>query len=75
LLFAVGAVVVGEWRQFMSTATSERSQVTIRLDAVARARLEREAAQDRRPVSSLARLLIVDALADRERQGERVPNR
>ena len=59
----------------MSTATSERSQVTIRLDATTRARLEREAAQDRRPVSSLARLLIVDALADRERQGERVSNR
>jgi hypothetical protein len=39
LLFAVGAVVVGEWRQFMSTATSERSQVTIRLDAVTRAQL------------------------------------
>ena len=51
----------------MSTAPS----VTVRLDAVTRDKLEREAAQDRRPVSSLARLLIVDALRDRERQTER----
>jgi hypothetical protein len=72
LLFAVGAVVVGEWRQFMSTATSERSQVTIRLDAVTRAQLERDAAADRRPVSALARLILIDALRDRERQGGRV---
>ena len=55
----------------MSTAPS----VTVRLDAVTRDKLEREALQDRRPVSSLARLLIVDALADRERSGERVANR
>jgi hypothetical protein len=59
----------------MSTAASERSQVTVRLDGPTRARLEREAAQDRRPVSSMARLLIADALADRERHGERVLNR
>jgi hypothetical protein len=38
----------------------ERGQVTVRLDGPTRARLEREAAQDRRPVASLAR-------ADRER--------
>jgi hypothetical protein len=52
----------------MSTAPS----VTVRLDAVTRDKLEREAAQDRSPVSSMARLLIADALADRERQVERV---
>jgi hypothetical protein len=54
----------------MSTAASERSQVTIRIDPLTRARLEKEAAQDRRPVSSMARLLIADALASRERQAE-----
>jgi len=59
----------------MSTAPSERSQVTIRIDPVTRARLEREAAADRRPVSSLARLLIVDALANRERRSERQTER
>jgi hypothetical protein len=47
------------------------AQVTIRIDPVTRARLEREAAADRQPVSSLAWLLIVDALRDRERQTER----
>jgi hypothetical protein len=51
----------------MSTAPS----VTIRLDAATRHKLEREAATDRRPVSSLARLLIADALRDREKQSER----
>ena len=62
----------------MSTALNERGQVTVRLDGPTWARLEREALQDRRPVASLARLLIVDALADREagadreRQGARV---
>ena len=55
----------------MSTALNERGQVTVRLDGPTWARLEREALQDRRPVASLARLLIVDALADRERQVER----
>jgi hypothetical protein len=58
----------------MSTPASECSQVTIRLDGPTRARLLREAAQDRRPVSSMARLLIADALADRERQVERGGN-
>jgi hypothetical protein len=48
----------------MSKAQSERSQVTIRIDPLTRQRLEREAAADRRPVASLARLLIVDALRD-----------
>ena len=55
----------------MSTAPS----VSVRLDEETMARLEREALQDRRPVASLARLLIVDALADRERQGDRAVNR
>jgi hypothetical protein len=55
----------------MSTTTSERCQVTIRIDPLTRARLVREAERDRRPVSSLARLLIVDALRDRERASER----
>ena len=55
----------------MTAASSERSQVTIRIDPLTRARLEREAAADRRPVSSLARLLIVDALQARERETER----
>ena len=64
--------VSGRWRRCMSTAPSERSQVTVRLDGPTWARLEREALQDRRPVASLARLLIGDALADRERQVERV---
>jgi hypothetical protein len=54
----------------MSTAPSERSQVTIRIDPLTRARLEKEAAADRRPVSSMARLLIADALASRDRQAE-----
>jgi hypothetical protein len=56
----------------MATPASASEKVTVRLDGPTRARLEREAAQDRRPVSSMARLLIADALADRERQGERV---
>jgi hypothetical protein len=55
----------------MSTTLNERGSVTIRLDVKTMGKLAREAAQDRRPVASLARLLIVDALADRERQGER----
>jgi hypothetical protein len=55
----------------MSTAPS----VSVRLDEETMARLAREALQERRPKASLARLLIVDALADRERQGERVSTR
>jgi hypothetical protein len=52
-------------------SATENAKVTVRLDGPTRARLERDAAQNRRPVSSMARLLIADALADRERQGER----
>jgi predicted transcriptional regulator len=55
----------------MSTAPS----VSVRLDEETMARLAREALQERRPKALLARLLIVDALADRERQGERVSTR
>jgi hypothetical protein len=57
----------------MATAGSEETasaRVTIRIDARTMARLAREAAADRRPVSALARLLLVDALADRDRNGE-----
>jgi hypothetical protein len=49
-----------------------RTKITISLDERTGDRLEREALADRRSRSALARLLIVDALADRERQGERV---
>ena len=55
----------------MSTAPS----VSVRLDEETMARLAREALQERRPKASLARLLIVDALADPKRQGERVSTR
>jgi hypothetical protein len=60
----------------MATASvSASAKVTIRIDLLTRARLAAAAEADRRPVSSLARLLVEDALADRERQGERVLNR
>jgi hypothetical protein len=60
----------------MATASvSASAKVTIRIDLLTRARLAAAAEADRRPVSSLARLLVEDALADRERQGERVFNR
>jgi hypothetical protein len=52
----------------MSTATTRRPSISVRLDARTIARLEREAEADRRPVSSLIRLLLDDALRDRERQ-------
>ena len=51
------------------------TSVSVRLDEETMARLAREALQERRPKASLARLLIVDALADRERQVERVSTR
>jgi hypothetical protein len=56
----------------MSMPASEREsgKITIRIDALTRARLRLAAEQDRRPVSSLARLLIQDALADRDREQE-----
>ena len=48
-----------------------RTKITISLDERTGDRLEREALADRRSRSALARLMIQDALADRERQGER----
>ena len=48
------------------------SKIALRVEPELRDRLEAAAELDRRPVSSMARLLIADALADRERQGERV---
>ena len=55
-----------------SVSESVSAKITIRVGPSTRARLAAVAEADRRPVSSLARLLIVDALADRERQVERV---
>ena len=46
--------------------------VSVRLDEKTMDRLGREALQDRRPKASLARLILTDALRDRERQVERV---
>ena len=59
----------------MSAAPGERGQITVRLDGPTWARLEREALADRRSRSALARLIIQDALADRERQVERASTR
>lgn len=52
----------------MSAATERRASKSIRLDPPTIARLEREAAAERRPLSSLIRNLIDDALRHRERQ-------
>ena len=46
--------------------------VSVRLDEATMDRLEREAREDRRPKASLARLILTDALRDRERQVARV---
>ena len=46
-------------------ASDDGGKVTVRVDAELRARLAAEAAQDRRPVASMAKLLIEDALAAR----------
>ena len=61
----------------MSTATHEAvrtrpdGKITLRLDAETLERLERAALEDRRKVSSLARLLLIDGLEewDRATQG------
>ena len=51
----------------MATASvSENAKVTVRIDPVTRKRLVAEAAAQRRTVSSLARLLLEDALAQAE---------
>jgi len=55
----------------MSTATTRRPSISVRLDARTIARLEREAEADRRPISSLIRNLLDDALRDRERHQAR----
>jgi hypothetical protein len=49
----------------MSTP-AERAKVTVRVDAELRQRLEAEAQAERRPVASMAALLIEDALAVRQ---------
>jgi hypothetical protein len=55
-------------RMSMTTATTRRPSISVRLDARTIARLSREAEAERRPVSSLIRNLLDDALRDRERQ-------
>jgi predicted HicB family RNase H-like nuclease len=60
----------------MSTATSHRSQVTVRLDPDLLARISAAAASDRRPVSQYVRNLILDAVdGDRDRQVEHAGGR
>jgi hypothetical protein len=60
----------------MSAPLSERNQqLCVRIDAVTRRRLVAEAERDRRPIASLARLLIEDALADRDRERGREGDR
>jgi hypothetical protein len=58
----------------MSAVASETetasARVTIRVGPRTFARLRLAAEADRRPVSSLARLLLQDALADRDRDGD-----
>jgi hypothetical protein len=50
----------------MST-TARKPSISIRLDARTIAHLEREAQSERRPISSLVRNLLDDALAQRQR--------
>jgi hypothetical protein len=53
------------------TASTRRSQISIRVTDEVRLTLELAAAQDRRSISNLAELLIADALRDRgERRSE-----
>jgi hypothetical protein len=59
----------------MTKHASKSEQLAVRIDPALRAALEAAAASDRRPMSAMARLLIVDALKDRERQVERAVNR
>jgi hypothetical protein len=54
-----------------ATPTARMPSLSIRLDARTIVKLEREAAAERRPVSSLIRNLLDDALRDRERQQAR----
>jgi hypothetical protein len=48
------------------------ASLTVRIDSALRARLEREAAEDRRPLSQHVRNLLDDALRDRDRDREGV---
>ena len=50
------------------TASTRRSQISIRVSDEVRTTLELAAAQDRRSLSNLAELLIADALRDRKQQ-------
>jgi hypothetical protein len=50
------------------TASTRRSQISIRVSDEVRTTLELAAAQDRRSISNLAELLIADALRDRDQQ-------
>jgi predicted HicB family RNase H-like nuclease len=57
----------------MATAAVSESasgKTTIRIDGRTRARLAAAAEADRRPVSSLVRLLVEDVVADWEREDE-----
>ena len=55
----------------MTAATETVSErVTVRIDPATFTRLRLAAEEDRRPVSALARLLLIDALADRDREQE-----
>jgi predicted HicB family RNase H-like nuclease len=47
---------------------SESAKVTIRIDPLTRRRLVAAAERDRRPISSLARRLLQDALRDRDQE-------
>jgi hypothetical protein len=58
----------------ITNATPRREQISVRLDPRQIARLEREAQSERRPISSLVRNLLDDALRDRERRNMRPSN-
>jgi hypothetical protein len=48
-----------------------KDQLTIRLDPATRERLETAAEQDRRPVSNLARIVLIDWLEQSQRSRHR----
>jgi hypothetical protein len=54
-----------------ASTTPRMPSISIRLDPRTIVRLEREAEADRRPLTQYLRLLIDDALAQRERQARR----
>jgi hypothetical protein len=55
----------------ITNTTPRRAQISVRLDPKQIIRLEREAQSERRPISSLIRNLLDDALRDRERHQAR----